>query len=71
MMDIRTLSASEQESLLKALTNARNNSSRFRITLDSDGVKWKVGEGMWTPSYGTNDNAEMQRLFEDYGQDYV
>jgi hypothetical protein len=71
MMDIRTLTPIEQAKLMNALEVALDSGRRFRISQDSDGIKWKVGEGMWTPGYGTNDNAvaEHSRYCEAYGHD--
>jgi hypothetical protein len=51
-MKIIELNFEEQEHLLNDIRIATANLRRFRIAIDDDQLKWKVGEGIWTIGRG-------------------
>jgi hypothetical protein len=58
-MAIYALSPMEITQLMHDASVADVEGRNFRISVDSSGVKWKVGEGMWTPSHGVLDGPTV------------
>jgi hypothetical protein len=61
-MKIIELKRSEAADLLIALAELLPDDRTYRtvkFSVDSDGLKYKVGEGMWTPSVGHDLNQEV------------
>ncbi|HEY6021149.1 MAG TPA: hypothetical protein VIY48_14970 [Candidatus Paceibacterota bacterium] len=66
MHNILMLESDEIIRLMEASSRAQAEGRTFRVCMDSDGFKWKVGEGMWTPGYGFN---EAERARYEYERD--
>lgn len=51
-MKIMQLRPLEVTRLMADLSEADLNGRTVRVAIDRDGFKYKIGEGMWTPSLG-------------------
>jgi hypothetical protein len=61
-MDIITIEGDALQHLLEELgVSSIGRPSRLRVAHDVDGVKFKVGEGMWSPPYPVADEDVRRR----------
>lgn len=63
-MKIIELTRTEAARLMNDLEQLLDDDRQWRtakFNVDSHGLKWKIGEGMWTGSYGHDLNAEPPR----------
>jgi hypothetical protein len=54
-MKIIELNQAEQIELMRDIADAKAEGRRFRLAIDDDEIKWKIGEDCWTVGAGRLD----------------
>lgn len=60
-MDIITIEGDALADLLLTLLEGTRSPNRLRVAYDVDGVKFKLGEGTWSPPYPVADEDLRRR----------